>query len=127
MATTREIGKRLVDLCNQMKNLDAVNELYADNIVSIDAHGDEKMPRRMEGKQAVLGKNKWFFDMHEIHSSKASGPMLHDDRFAVYFTLDCTPKDGPFKGKRMKMEEVGLYEVKDGKIVKEEFFYDMGG
>jgi hypothetical protein len=25
------------------------------------------------------------------------------------------------------MQEAGLYTVKDGKIVQEEFFYDMGG
>ena len=48
MPTTLEIGKRLVELCKQNKNLQAVEELYADNIVSLDAHGDEKMPRRMD-------------------------------------------------------------------------------
>jgi len=30
-------------------------------------------------------------------------------------------------GKRFKMEEAGLYTVKDGKVVHEEFFYHMGG
>ena len=30
-------------------------------------------------------------------------------------------------GKRMTLDESALYTVKDGKIVKEEFFYDMGG
>ena len=27
----------------------------------------------------------------------------------------------------IQMDEVGLYHVRDGKIVREEFFYDMGG
>jgi hypothetical protein len=29
-------------------------------------------------------------------------------------------------GRRTKLEEVALYTVKDGKIVREEFFYSMG-
>ena len=30
-------------------------------------------------------------------------------------------------GQRFQMEEAGLYTVKDGAIVREEFFYAMGG
>jgi hypothetical protein len=29
-------------------------------------------------------------------------------------------------GQRMRMEEVGMYTVQGGKIVREEFFYTMG-
>ena len=38
---------------------------------------------------------------------------------------DVTPTSGPHKGKRMQLDEAGLYTVRDGKIVQEEFFYDM--
>jgi len=127
MPTTLEIDKRLVELCKQNKNLQAVEELYADNIVSLDAHGDEKMPRRMEGKQAILGKNKWFFDNHDVHKQDALGPWPHDDQFIVAFTIDVTPKVGPMAGKRFTMQEGALYTVKNGKIVEEKFYYDMGG
>jgi ketosteroid isomerase-like protein len=41
----------------------------------------------------------------------------------VRFKYDVTPKH---TGKRMTMDETGLYTVRDGKIVKEEFFYTMG-
>jgi hypothetical protein len=30
-------------------------------------------------------------------------------------------------GKKMRMEEVALYTVSDGKVTREEFFYDMSG
>lgn len=30
-------------------------------------------------------------------------------------------------GQRMQMQEAALYTVTDGKIVHEQFFYDMGG
>ena len=82
---------------------------------------------RMEGIEAIRKKNQWWFENHEIHSSGAKGPWPHGDRFIVLFKIDVTAKAGPMAGKRMQAEEAGLYTVKDGKIVKEEFFYDMGG
>jgi len=44
----------------------------------------------------------------------------------VIYNFDVTPKNGPMAGKRMRMEEVGMYTVKGGKIVREEFFYTLG-
>ena len=126
MASTMEVGKKLVELCNQGKNMDAVQQLYADNIVSVEVHGTPEMPARMEGKPAIIGKTKWWFENHDIHSSTAKGPWPHGDRFIVIFAIDVTAKAGPMKGQQMKMEEAALFQVKDGKIVKEECFYDMG-
>ncbi len=53
-----------------------------------------------------------------------TGPWPHGDRFVVGFQYDVTNRPS---GKRMKMNEVGLYTIRGGKIVREEFFYDMGG
>jgi len=126
MASTMDVAKRLVELCKQNKNLQAVEELYADDIVSIDAHGDEKMPARMEGKQKIIGKNKWFFENHDVHKQDAEGPWPNADKFVVVFSIDLTAKTGPMAGKRFQMKEAALYTVKNGKIVHEEFYYDMG-
>ena len=122
-----EIGRKLVDLCRQGRNLDAVSRLYADDVVSIEVHGDEKMPARMHGVAAIHGKNQWWLDNHQIHGMTVNGPFPHGDRFIVHYRMDVTPKAGPMAGKRMQMEEAGLYTVRDGKIAKEEFFYAMGG
>jgi ketosteroid isomerase-like protein len=89
--------------------------------------GNEQMPKRMEGIDAIRKKNQWWVENHEVHSGHASGPFPHGDRFIVNFDFDVTSKAGPMAGKRMQMQEAGLYTVKDGKIVQEEFFYDMGG
>ena len=62
-----------------------------------------------------------------MHGVKVEGPWPHGDRFIVRFTLDVTAKSGPMAGKRFSMDEVGLYTVKEGKVVQEEFFYHMGG
>ena len=124
---TMQVAKKLVDLCKAGKNLDAVNTLYAPNVVSLEPQGDETMPARMEGIDAIRKKNQWWFDNHEIHSTDSQGPWPHGDKFIVLHKIDVTAKAGPMAGKRMQAQECGLYTVKNGKITQEEFFYDMGG
>jgi ketosteroid isomerase-like protein len=127
MATTMETGRRLVELCSQGKFNEAMNSLYADDIVSVEAMTGPNMPARMEGIAAVRKKGEWWEQNHEIHSVKVEGPWPHGDRFIVRFIMEVTAKAGPMAGKRMHLDEAGLYTVKGGKIVQEEFFYDMGG
>ena len=127
MDSTLAVGRRLVELCKQGRNLEAVNTLYSPDVVSSEVFGDETMPRVMKGIDAVRGKNQWWFDNHEIHSGSVSGPYPNGDRFIAHMTYDVTVKAGPHAGKRMQFAEAGLYTVKDGKVVAEEFFYDMSG
>lgn len=119
------VGKRLVQLCNELKNLEAVNTLYADNIVSIEPMGNEQMPPRMEGIDAIRKKNEWFFSTHEIHSSTADGPWPNGNQFIVHFRIDVTATEGPMKGQRMNLQEAGLYTIENGKVVREQFFCDL--
>ena len=124
--SAREIGEKLVAYCKQGKNLDAIDELYADDIVSIEAAASPEadMPREMKGKEAIIGKNKWWSENNEVHSGEVNGPFPHgDDKFAVQFRYDVTFKPA---SQRMQMNEIAVYELKDGKIAREEFFYNMG-
>lgn len=122
--TVQEIGAKLVQLCNEGREQDAVKEFYADSIVSIEGSGSEEMPARLEGIDAVKGKADWWYANNEVHGMKARGPFVghRDDQFAVQFDMDLTPKGG----ERMQLTEMGLYTVADGKIVQEEFLYLMG-
>ena len=124
--STKEVAKKLVEMCRQGKFLECVETLYAPNIVSIEVMGSSEMPARMEGIKAIRDKGEWWVKNHEVHSSKVEGPWPHGDRFVARFTMDVTAKVGPMAGKRMTLDEVALYTVRDGKIVQEEFFYDMG-
>ncbi len=126
MSSTLDTGRRLVELCRAGKNLEAVDTLYAPDVVSIEAFGDGHMPRRMEGLAAIRGKNQWWLENHEVHAVEVMGPFPHDDRFVVHMTVDVTAKVGPMAGRRMKFDEAVLYTVRDGKIAQEEFFYHMG-
>jgi ketosteroid isomerase-like protein len=126
MSSALDIGKKLVDLCQNHKNDEAINTLYAPNIVSVEAHSGPTMPARMEGIAAVKGKSDWWNKNHQVHSAEVKGPWPQGDRFIVYFKYDVTAKGGPMAGKRFTMEEAALYTVKNDKIVQEEFFYSMG-
>ena len=126
MSNAFEIGKKLVELCNQGQGLKAIDTLYSPNIVSIEAAEHPPFPARMEGIKAIRGKSEWWYANHEVHKGEARGPWPSGDRFVVMFNYEVTPKIGPMAGQRMAMEEAALYTVKDGKIVQEEFFYHMG-
>jgi ketosteroid isomerase-like protein len=118
--TTREVADRLVSLCQQNKNLDAVNELYSPDIVSIEPWGDEKMPRVIKGIDGIRKKHHWWFNEVEMHGGSVKGPFVHgDDQFGVIFDLDVTMKS---TNQRMKMTELAIYKVVDGKIVEERFY-----
>ena len=126
MMTTMDVGKKLVELCRAGKNQEAMNSLYSPKIVCIEPVSMPGMPARMEGLPAVKAKSETWMKNHEIHKAEVAGPWPHGDKFIVRFTYDVTPKAGPMAGKRMTMDEAGLYTVKDEKIVQEEFFYHMG-
>ena len=123
MSDAHTVGKKLVEFCKQGKHVEAVEALYARDIVSMEPVAHPGVPQKSEGFDAVLKKNKWWTENHMVHSAEVTGPWPHGDQFIVIFKYDVTPKAGPMAGKRMQMEEAGLYAVKGGKIVKEEFFY----
>jgi SnoaL-like domain len=119
--TTATVASRLVQLCNAGKGEQAMKDLYAKDIVSIEAQGTPEMPARMQGIDAVQKKGEWWASNNTVHGMKAVGPFIGNkaDQFAVMFEMEITPKGGA----RTKMTEVGLYTVKNDKIVEEAFTY----
>jgi len=120
--TTLEIGKELATLCRQGKNQEAIDRFYSPTIESVEPVAMPGMNQAQSGIQSIKNKNQWWSDNHQIHGATVEGPYPHGDRFILRFKYDVTPKE---TGKRISLEETGLYTVKDGKIVKEEFFYAM--
>ncbi len=118
----KHVGRRLVELCRQGKYLDAIAELYDDDIVSVEAQAAPEMPATMKGIDAIRGKNDWWMKNHEVHGGEAKGPFVNGERFTVLFRHDVTPKIGASRGRRTSMEEVAVYTVRDGRIVHEAFF-----
>ncbi len=120
--TTQEVADTLVKLCSKGKFHEAMNTLYSPDIVSIEASAPPGGSREAKGLAAVQAKGEWWTANHEIHSATVDGPLVAGSHFTVGFKLDVTFKP---ESRRFTMEEVAVYKVADGKIVYEEFFYNM--
>ncbi|MCB1281990.1 MAG: nuclear transport factor 2 family protein [Salinibacterium sp.] len=133
---TYEVGKRLVELCNEGKHRQAIEELYADTVdvqeamdpANMGPNRPEQMkPNGPQSKQDLLRGCDWFFEVNEVHAASNEGPYPQGDSFVVMMSLDMTPKAGPMAGQRMAMKEASIYKVDNGKIVGSRFCYHVPG
>ena len=120
--TTQEVADKLVKFCSEGKFREATEALYANDVVSMEAGAPPGGSRESKGLASVLAKGEWWTANHEVHSATVGGPLVAGSHFAVTFKLDVTFKP---QDRRFTMEEVAVYKVTDGKIVYEEFFYNM--
>lgn len=118
--TTKQVAARLVELCRAGKHEQAMRELYGPGIVSVESFGDDGMPAEIRGIEAVAGKAKWWNETFEFLGGSVSDPLVTATHFAVTMTVDVKERAS---GKTQHMEEIAVYEVKDGKIVHERFIY----
>ncbi len=114
---TLQVAEQLVALCREGRNVEAIETLYAEDVVSLEVMDPMQ---RVEGREGVLGKAHWWQGAHEVHSAKVEGPWPNGDQFVARFVFDITQKA---TGARVTMDEVGVYTVRDGKVVEEKFFY----
>ena len=117
--TTQDIANDLVALCREGKFDEAGEKYWADDVLSVEAMGDNP---ESHGIEAARAKGEWWSGAHDIHGVKVEGPYVNGDSFAVRFVMDITVKES---GQRHTMDEVALYVLKDGKIAEERFFYAM--
>lgn len=116
---TTEIAGRLVALCREAKWEAAQRELYANDAVSIEQHPSPAFERETKGLVAIIEKGHKFDAMIEkVYSLSVSEPLVAGNAFACTMTMDVKMKGQD----RMKMAEVCVYQVKDGKIISEQFF-----
>jgi ketosteroid isomerase-like protein len=118
--TLKEIADELVAGCREERTRENLDKLYAADAVSVEPT-DMGGGRETVGLAAIHGKHDWWEANFDVPSLTVGGPFLHgDDRFAVIFEMETVNKA---TGDRRKDREVGVYHVKDGKIVREEFFF----
>ena len=116
-----EIAQEFTQLCKDGRFEDAGRTFWSDDVVSLEPM-DGPMART-EGRKAVQAKGEWWYANHEVHSTRTEGPFVHGDQFAVIFDIDVTPRTGERAGQRMALREIGLYTVRDGKVIEERFFF----
>jgi hypothetical protein len=117
--TTREVAARFNELAQQEKWFDIQDELFADDVKSVDppnspyfGYAEGKVPVRKKGMD-------WVAKIKGAHELSTTPPVTAGNHFAVGRSFDITTEDFG----RIKIEEIMLYEVKDGQIISEQFFY----
>jgi hypothetical protein len=115
-----EVGKRVAELLRSERAPEVEAEWLARNLESVEGVG---VSLSWSGKPAVLAKYRGWEADHEIHDMKIEGPWVGATGFALRFWIDVTQKS---TGQRSQMEEIAVYDVKDGRIVREEFHFATG-
>lgn len=117
--TTQEVANRMNELFKENKWDEVQEELYADDVESIEPPHAPGL-KSAKGKAALKQKGKEFNEMiEEMHGGWASEPLVAGNYISFAMGLDVTMKGMG----RIKMDEIAVYEVKDGKVVKEQFFF----
>ena len=117
--TTQEVANRFYELAKEGNWEKVQAELYGQNAKSIEPAHAQGLGNAT-GMDAIKEKGKQWQDMiEETHGGYCNEPQVAGSYFTCTMGADVTMKG---QG-RTKMDEIALYEVKDGKIVMEQFFY----
>ena len=117
--TTQEVATEMVALCRAGKWEECIQKFYSPDIKSIEPEGATW--GTVQGFDAIAKKGQeWQEMVAEFHSSEISDPIVAENFFSITMKSKVTMKgmDQP-----INMDEVCVYEVKNGKVVKEQFFY----
>ena len=114
---TKIIADAFTALCAKGKFNEAGQTYWSDDIVSCEAMAGDMA--EIKGRTAVEAKGVAWHASHDVHSVNVEGPYVHGHQFLVRFTMEVTPKGAEC----MKIDEMGLYSVLEGKIVEERFFF----
>jgi hypothetical protein len=117
--TIEEIAKRLVDFCRKGDWEGAHKTLYAVDAKSIESYETADFPKEVSGLEAIRAKGIKFDTMIErVYGIKVSEPLITESFIAFTLAMDMDMKGMG----RMNSPELCVYQVKEGKIISEQFF-----
>jgi len=117
--TINEIADRLVILCRQGQYETAQKELFSKDAISVEPYATPEFEKETNGLDAILEKGHKFESMvQETHKVEVSEPLIAGSSFCCTLRMEVTMKE---RG-HMDMTELCVYEVKDGKIIRETFY-----
>ena len=117
--TTQQVAARFAELAREEAWFDIQDELFADNVKSLEPPGSPWL-QNAEGKKAVREKGEaWVSRITAAHKRHTTAPIVGEYHFVVGREVDI---DVQGLG-RVQINQLMLYEVRDGRIVSEQFFY----
>ena len=121
--STKEVANKWAEYCRTGQWDKAVEELYGKNCVSLEMEGAQGFPQKVEGLDAIKMKGQqWEQMVEEFHGVEIEGPIIAGNHFTASMKMDITMKG---QARRIS-EEVAVFQVEEGKIVSEQFFYPLG-
>lgn len=114
---TLKVAEAMVAMWRAGKLLEAGEAYWADDVVSIEPFQGDMA--RLQGKQALAGKGKWWVGAHAVRSLEVGEPYVNGDQFIVRFTFELTVRES---GVEMSLDELGAFTVRNGKVVEEKYF-----
>lgn len=119
METTATIARRLVDLCRQGQFIKAQEELYAENALSLQP-ASPMFEARLSGREAIIARERRLQQLvTELRVVNVSEPVVAERHFSLAMTTEVTLPGMTAR----RQSEIGVYEVREGKIVVEQFFF----
>jgi hypothetical protein len=116
--TTEQVAQRFNELAQQGNFEGIIQELFANDAKSIEPAGSPF--ETVQGLDKIKQKGMDFHNaMEEMHGGYTSEPLVAGNFFTCVMGMDVTLKGAG----RQKFDEVAVYEVKDGKIISEQFFF----
>ena len=115
--TTQEVANKLHTYCSKGQYKKAWKELYAKNAWSQEPAG--VTPRTAKGLTQLAKKADAWTSQAKVYGRKVSKPIIAGNWVSMKMELDMQWPGGP----RQKASELCVFEVKEGKIVSEQFFY----
>jgi len=117
--TTKEVANRMNELFKENKWNEVQDELFSEDAESIEPPKAQGL-KSVKGMAAIKQKAAEFNSMiEEVHGGWVSEPVVAGNFISFGMGMDVTMKGMG----RINMDEIAVYEVKDGKIVKEQFFF----
>ena len=117
--TTQQVAERFNELAQQEKWFEIQDELFAENVKSIEPPSSKFLPNA-EGKSKVRKKGEdWVKKIKVFHGGSTTSPIVAANYFVVGRKKDMTVEDIG----RIKIDQLMVYEVRDGQIVSEQFLY----
>lgn len=114
--TTESVARELIQMLKSERNIEAIRMLYDDKIDTVEADPT----RSRKGKQTVLKSMQDFADSHDFKYTKIEGPIISGGSFALRLAFDAKNRS---TGDSFSVDEIAVYTVLEGRIVREQFYY----
>jgi len=117
--TTQQVAARFNELAKKEAWFEIQDELFAQHVKSIEPPTSPWL-KNAEGKAAVRSKGEeWVKRIKAAHKLQTTGLIVGENHFAVGREMDIEVEGIG----RIQINQIMLYEVENGEIISEQFFY----